>query len=200
MEVSDVTRFNVGDVLRMGEERLRVMVIPTLPKNEKGELPKDKSGAIEVDRGVLGSFPTDHETSEIIYHFPEAPDPSINQASCGQTAKAPAPSGTPGLIEPFSGQTVDVVAKNIAFDLAKITIKSNGQVRVRLDNQDEAVPHNIAFYKSSTDLTPVSEGSIGLIITGPEKDDTVFNIPAKGSYFFRCDVHPTIMIGTFVVE
>jgi plastocyanin len=62
------------------------------------------------------------------------------------------------------------------------------------------VRHNVAVYKSSTDLTPVSSGSVGLIFEGAATDDTVFDIPAAGSYFFRCDVHPTIMTGTFVVQ
>ena len=32
------------------------------------------------------------------------------------------------------------------------------------------------------------------------QDDTVFAIPDAGEYFFRCDVHPTIMTGAFIVE
>jgi hypothetical protein len=31
-------------------------------------------------------------------------------------------------------------------------------------------------------------------------DDTVFTTPAAGNYFFRCDVHPTSMTGTFTVN
>ena len=71
---------------------------------------------------------------------------------------------------------------------------------MRLDNRDEGVQHNIAFYQSSTNIQPVSPGSIGTTFPGPGIDDTVFNVPAAGSYFFRCDVHPTQMTGTFVVR
>ena len=39
-----------------------------------------------------------------------------------------------------------------------------------------------------------------MIFEGPEMDDTVFDIPAAGEYFFRCDVHPTLMTGTFTVQ
>jgi hypothetical protein len=31
-------------------------------------------------------------------------------------------------------------------------------------------------------------------------DDTVFDVPAAGNYFFRCDVHPQTMTGTFRVS
>jgi plastocyanin len=30
-------------------------------------------------------------------------------------------------------------------------------------------------------------------------DEVVFAKPAAGTYFFRCDVHPTIMTGNFIV-
>jgi plastocyanin len=63
------------------------------------------------------------------------------------------------------------------------------------------VPHNIAFYPSSTSTNqPVSPGAIGLSFPGPGVDDTAFDIPSAGNYFFRCDVHPTTMTGTFTVN
>jgi plastocyanin/uncharacterized Zn finger protein len=200
MHVNDVTVFSAGDAIRMGDERLRVMVVPTLQKDAKGQLPKDKSGVLEVDRGILGTFPIDHSVDDVIYKFPETSEPSTNQASCGQIAKAAAPSGTPGLIEPFTGQTVEVTAQNIAFNTSKITVNAGGQIRIRLTNNDAGTPHNFAVYKSATDTTPVSDGSVGIEFPGPDTDDTVFAAPAKGTYYFRCDVHPTIMFGTFVVQ
>ncbi|HWC29165.1 MAG TPA: plastocyanin/azurin family copper-binding protein, partial [Dehalococcoidia bacterium] len=149
--------------------------------------------------GVLNTTPLEHPVDSELYRFPESPEPSINQASCGQTAQAPAPVGTPELIENFTGQTVQVSANNIAFNTREIRVNTGGQLRVRFENQ-EAVRHNIAFYRSSSDITPVADGSVGLTFEGPATDDTVFAIPTAGSYFFRCDVHPTIMTGAFVVQ
>jgi plastocyanin len=202
MFVDDVSVFNKDSALRLGEERVFVRDVPTLERNLRGELPADKSGVIGIERGVLGTTALEHPIDTVIYnysYYDPAQPPNIVQYSCGQTAQAPAPAGTPELIENFTGQTVQVIAKNIAFDLKEIRINSGGQVRIRLDNQ-EAVKHNIAFYKSATDITPVSTGSVGLQFEGPARDDTVFDVPAAGSYFFRCDVHPTIMTGTFVVQ
>jgi len=199
MFVDDVSVFNSGEAIRISEERIRVTGVPELPEDERGDPPDDKSGVLGIERGVLGTTPLEHPTDSVLYRFPETPEPSINQASCGQTAQAPAPAGVPELIEPFTGQTVEVSAFAVAFNLKDIRVNSGGQVRIRLDNQ-EAVRHNIAFYKSATDPTPVASGSVGIQFEGPAKDDTVFAIPAAGPYFFRCDVHPAIMTGTFVVQ
>jgi plastocyanin len=203
MFVDDVTVFNKDQGIRLGDERLIVRDVPTLDRNLRGELPDDKSGVIGVERGALGSTALEHPVETVIYnysYYDPAQPPNIVQYSCGQTAQAPAPAGTPELIEPFTGQTVGIKALNIAFDLKEIRVNTNGQVRIRFENQDAGVRHNVAVYKSSTDLTPVSSGSVGLIFEGAATDDTVFDIPAAGSYFFRCDVHPTIMTGTFVVQ
>ncbi len=199
LRVSDTNAFAEGEAIRLGEERLRVVFVPRLPKDAEGNPPKDRRGAIEVQRGALKSSPQEHEPETVIYRFPEPAEPSILQSSCGQTAQPAAPPGVPELIEPFIGQTVEVTALGVAFDKKEISVKSGGRVRVRLSNQDVAVLHNIAFYKSSTELTAVAPGSIGTIFTGPGVDDTAFDVPAPGSYFFRCDVHPTTMTGTFTV-
>jgi plastocyanin len=196
IRVSDVSRFNDEDLMRLGEERLRIKEIPTVDDNAK-----DKSGLIQVERGILGTVAEEHTEDTTIYNFPKAPDePTVLQSSCGQTAQAPAPQGTPGLIEPFEGQTVEISAANVAFNTRELTVNTGGQVRIRFTN-NEAVDHNIAVYQSATTNTPVSPGSVGVIFQGPNvTDDTVFAVPAAGTYSFRCDVHPTLMVGDFIVR
>jgi plastocyanin len=62
-----------------------------------------------------------------------------------------------------------------------------------MDNQDGGIPHNIAIY---TDDTATESLFVGELVTGPTSVD--YEIPAldAGEYFFRCDVHPTTMLGT----
>jgi plastocyanin len=177
-----------------------VTSVPELTTNRFGELPDNKSGVIGIERGVLGTAPLDHPAGTDLFRFPETAAPSVNERACGQTARPAVPAGPPATIEPFDGQTVEVAAFNIAFDTDTISVDADGEVRVRFDNQDEAVQHNIAFYNTATDLAEVSPGSVGLVFEGPGVDDTVFEIPAAGEYFFRCDIHPAQMTGTFVVE
>jgi plastocyanin len=199
MGVSDVTVFTDEQALRLGEERIRVKAVPDVPKNERNQLPADKSGELQIERGILGTTPLDHPQETPIFLFPEVSDPSINEASCGQMARAPAPTGTPELIEPFTGQTVEISAQNIQFNTRELRVSTGGQVRVRFNNM-EAEQHNIAVYQTSAGTTPVSPGSVGITFQGPAVDDTVFDVPATGTYFFRCDVHPTIMTGNFIVQ
>ena len=199
IQVSDVSQFSEGETLRLGDERLRLTTVPKVPEDEEGNPLKDKSGFLLVERGVLRTAPQEHAVDTVIFRFPQPAAPTLLQSSCGQTAQPAAAPGVPELIEPFTGQTVEVVALGVAFNLKEITVKTGGQVRVRLDNQDAAVEHNVAFYKSSTELTPVSAGGVGTRFLGPGKDDTAFDVPAVGEYFFRCDVHPTTMTGDFIV-
>jgi hypothetical protein len=68
--------------------------------------------------------------------------------------------------------TVGLIAKNIAF--------------------------NFAVYDSASAKTTIFKGDI---ITGPKMIAYTFDAPTtSGTYFFRCDVHPTIMTGQFIVK
>jgi plastocyanin/mono/diheme cytochrome c family protein len=202
MRVNDVSIFTEKDAIRIGDERLRVTGVPRPPQGKTwAQVPaKDRGGIIEVQRGVLGSTPLEHTPEDEIFKFPEVATPATNAASCGQFAQAPAPAGTPVIIpDPFEGQSATLVASNLAFDKKEITAKTGGKIRVRLDNKDVGVDHNVAFYKSATETQAVSPGSVGVKFPGAAVGDTAFDVPAAGKYFFRCDVHPQTMTGTFTV-
>jgi len=64
-------------------------------------------------------------------------------------------------------------------------------------NMDPNIPHNFALYTDSHATTSIF---VGDFVTGVKTVTYTFNAPsAPGSYFFRCDVHPEVMTGTFVV-
>ncbi len=93
--------------------------------------------------------------------------------------------------------TINLIAQNIAFNLSTITVPAGAQVTVNFNNMDAQVPHNFAVYTNSSATTPIF---VGQIITGPDTTTYHFTAPTTpGNYFFRCDVHPTIMTGTFIV-
>ncbi len=112
---------------------------------------------------------------------------------------SPAPSN--GQQSPLPGQqtvTVSLIAKNIAFNLNVITVPPGALVTVNFDNEDANMPHNFAVY---TDSTAKAKIFVGQTITGPNKIVYTFTAPTElGSYFFRCDIHPSQMTGSFVVE
>ncbi len=113
-------------------------------------------------------------------------------ATAAQSATAsPTASGAP------SGP-IDLVAQNIAFDKKTITVKAGSMVTINFNNKDSGIPHNFAAYTDSSASTPIF---VGAIITGPATTTYTFSAPSTpGTYFFRCDVHPTQMTGQFIVQ
>jgi plastocyanin len=91
---------------------------------------------------------------------------------------------------------VDISALNYRFDKSNITVPAGANVTMVFDNKD-AVPHNVAIYTTPAATEVIFKGEI---ITGPKTITYNFTAPATpGDYFFRCDVHPTVMTGTFTV-
>ena len=118
--------------------------------------------------------------------------------ACGPTSystPAPAPNNAP---PPSGGQavTVNISALNYRFDTNNITVPAGANVTMIFDNK-EAVPHNVAIYTSPSATDVIFQGEV---ITGPKTITYNFTAPTTpGDYFFRCDVHPTVMTGTFTV-
>ena len=90
-----------------------------------------------------------------------------------------------------------VLAQNIMFDTDVITLEAGANTVIHFENRDVAsVRHNIAVYTDETATEAIFQGEI---IPGGTSIDYEFEAPAKGEYFFRCDVHPG-MNGTVIVE
>lgn len=105
-----------------------------------------------------------------------------------------------GASQPHNTLTdITVSAQNVAFDTKTITAAAGKKITVHFDNKDSSsVDHNIAFYSDKSAKQTIYKGKV---IPGGSTADYSFKTPTKpGSYFFRCDVHPTSMFGTFVVK
>jgi plastocyanin len=123
-----------------------------------------------------------------------APSGSTTPATTG----TPASTTPPGTSATASSVTVNLVAQNIAFDQSTITVPAGAKVTVNFDNKDAQVPHNFSVYTNSSATTSIF---VGAIVTGPGTTTYNFTAPTTpGTYFFRCDVHPTIMTGSLVVK
>jgi cytochrome c oxidase subunit II len=106
---------------------------------------------------------------------------------------APSPAATTG-----SATNIDLTAQNMAFDKKTITVPAGTQITINFNNKDNNTPHNFSVY---TDASAGTAIFVGTIITGPSTTNYKFTSPAKpGNYFFRCDVHPTTMTGTLIVQ
>lgn len=93
--------------------------------------------------------------------------------------------------------SIELSADNTAFDKNTITVPAGAKVTITFSNMD-IVPHNFALYETSAATSSIF---VGGIINGSETVEYMFTAPdTPGTYFFRCDVHPTIMTGDFIVE
>ncbi len=116
----------------------------------------------------------------------------------------PEPGETPSDGETPGGGTVVEIAMVpvILFDTTDVTVPAGQTVTLTADNRDPGIIHNWAVYESRE--VAESEGpSAAIALTEICVDCTetiTFEPPPPGDYFFRCDVHPIQMVGTFVVE
>ena len=89
-----------------------------------------------------------------------------------------------------------LAAANVQFDTKELTVPADEEVTLPFNNEDSA-PHNFSIYE---DESAEKDLFVGQNVEGGASTD--YSIPAlkKGEYFFRCDLHPTSMTGTVVVE
>jgi plastocyanin len=122
----------------------------------------------------------------------------------GQAVAAPSPA--PSVLPPSGAAgcgddgkvQLNEVAQNLTFKNTCLVADSGKPVSINFDNTDSGTIHNIAVSKSSTYSSFIFTGAA---VTGPNK--TTYDVSkaplAPGTYFFRCDYHPTSMFGQLVV-
>jgi plastocyanin len=85
----------------------------------------------------------------------------------------------------------------LAFNTSTITVPAGAKVTMNFDNQDANIPHNFALYENRDASESIF---VGEVVSG-KKITYTFDAPqTPGTYFFRCDIHPTTMTGDFIVE
>jgi plastocyanin len=140
--------------------------------------------------------PGDHNLSAQLVNNDHTPLIPLVYATVNITATSPTLKTMSAQSDPQNA-TIGLVAKNIAFNTSTITVPAGANVTVNFDNQDSGIPHNFAVYTDSSATTTIFKGET---ITGPKKTTYAFMAPDNpGTYFFRCDTHPTQMTGQFVV-
>jgi hypothetical protein len=119
---------------------------------------------------------------------------------------SPKPTPTkPGTLPCFPTGTTSLTltapsgASGSGFSTQCLAVRPDEPFSVALSNQDQA-PHNFAIYTNSqaTDLLGGAKSATDIVPPGAGTTYQVKGLP-EGTYFFRCDVHPTTVTGTFVV-
>lgn len=134
--------------------------------------------------------PTSSPTPTITATSSPTPTQTATATPTVTSTTSPTPTPTPTSV------TIDLVAQGMIFNKSTIAVPAGASVTMNFNNQD-SVPHNFALYTDSSAATLIFRGQV---IT----NDTIvytFTAPSTpGNYFFRCDVHPASMTGTFKVE
>lgn len=122
-----------------------------------------------------------------------SPAPSPSASASPSASPQPSPSASP------SGQpsAISLTAKNIAFDPTTLTAPAGKAFTIEFDNEDAGIQHDVAIFMGSDATAPVAFR--GDLVTGVAT--VTYNVSAlpAGTYFFHCDVHPT-MTGTLTVS
>ena len=101
---------------------------------------------------------------------------------------------------PAGGATAEIqMLPGITFDTDELTIDADADVTITADNTDGF--HNFAVYISRDEAEDPAIEPIGQteIESAPFVDTVTLNL-AAGEYFFRCEVHPSNMTGTLIVQ
>jgi cytochrome c oxidase subunit II len=95
---------------------------------------------------------------------------------------------------PTAGK-ITVVAKSIRFDTSCIEVPAGGTTQLVFDNKDTAgTPHNIEIFTDRSAISRLAGAtSPSDCITAPGTATYQISGLQPGTYFFRCDIHPTQM-------
>ena len=95
-----------------------------------------------------------------------------------------------------SGTSLSIVASGTKFDKDCLAAPANQPVTISIENKD-TIGHNLVVVKSHTSTDAIARADV---FTGPKT--VTLNVPGQpaGTYAFHCEVHPRVMMGTFVVK
>jgi plastocyanin len=135
--------------------------------------------------------------------------PSLGGVGLGVPSPTPSPPPTAPAgpaCSPTSGTTALSIAAPVGaaasgFGTTCLAVVPNTAFSVAFDNKDTAgTPHNWALYKDPAYATLIGGAtSSSDIVTAPGSATYKVNALAPGTYYFRCDVHPTTMTGELIV-
>ena len=118
-------------------------------------------------------------------------------AGCTGNGGTGSPVPTPASTVTGSVVSITLTGQNMAFDAKTLTAPAGSTVVMTFANKDTNIPHNFALYTDTTAMTKIFAGDL---VTGPKIVTYTFTAPSiAGNYFFRCDAHPQLMTGTFIV-
>jgi plastocyanin len=145
----------------------------------------------------VGWYDTQHEDALLGAHG-DVEGLALAEPSPEPTPEPAAPAPQPeGDCTPVVDGIVEITAQGLEFDTGCIDVAAGEPFTIAFGNEDPD-QHNVAIYPSADELTdPLFRGDI---IGGPDTIEYSVDALDAGEYYFQCDVHPTTMNGTVVVQ
>jgi plastocyanin len=180
-------------VLASGDDPDSLKMVQT-PGTEGGAFP---SLAVAGDGSRLFLAWYDVETQDLLIGIlGEATDVLVAQPSPTPQLASPSASGGPSC--PKSGINLEAPAGAGVDGFAEksLTGTASDDLTICFDNQDPSVQHNVDVYDQQNGTSLAA----GNVIIGPAQELLDVSALKPGSYFYQCDIHPTVMTGTLTVK
>ena len=217
--------FRSGDLVQVGSERMRVVSasenVLTVERGADDTIAEghrvnanvfEPSNEIVVERGAFGTQPAEHEEGTQIFAGPlEPPTGPLTGENgippCGQrAAAAPRPSGEPIPIEgEVSMEMGDNVFRMDRQSSPILQVAVGQEVTINLVNNGLAI-HNMhiggvdkAYEVDFCTVGGEEPCSDPLLMMAGDTGAITFRFDEPGTYDFRCDYHPLLMMGQIVV-
>ena len=119
-----------------------------------------------------------------------APPRAPGARAAGRRPSSPPAIFSSASVAPVGGPTTtSISASAVTFDLDAMSFPAGKTSTLTFDNQDPGVPHDVAIYSDANKTNTLFTGET---VTGPASIE--YRIPAldPGTYYFQCDVHPTM--------
>jgi plastocyanin len=116
-------------------------------------------------------------------------------------ALSPGATASAAQCQPGDSTTLSIESPSAAgFDKTCLAVKADAAFTVDFKNSDTSTPHNWELFTDSAATSRLG-GANGITDPVAPGTSTTYKVNAlkAGTYFYRCDFHPTTMTGTFVV-
>lgn len=131
--------------------------------------------------------------------------PSGGASGAPSMAPSVAPSATAGDSATPSGGGVAITIKaplgatTTGFDPTTAEAAAGTAFSLTFDNEDNQAPHNLVIFNPDGTTKVAVQGDTAFF-TGPAKRDYLVPALTAGAYPFKCEIHPTTMLGTITVK
>ncbi|TLZ14139.1 MAG: hypothetical protein E6K30_14700 [Gammaproteobacteria bacterium] len=116
------------------------------------------------------------------------------------SSSGPAPSFSPTTCSP-ARTALHITARRIAFDTTCLAASSGQAFIISFSNMDAGTGHSVHILTKDPATDPSARTLFqGQIVIGPTTVRYHVGALPAGTYYFHCDVHPTVMQGSFVVK